>query len=117
VLLAPLLDDDDDDDLSLFCLSHISRVGPFLLNERTQNTQDQKEMKALPHTRRDSNNHSKRKKKKKTERMHLHLCLISSKKKKKKKKKKKVKAKIESKKAAKRRSIIFAKLLQGWMPE
>jgi hypothetical protein len=29
---------------------HISRVCPFLLSERTQNTQDQKEMKALPHT-------------------------------------------------------------------
>jgi hypothetical protein len=108
VLLAPLLDDDDDLRSFVSLSLHISRVGPFLL---TQNTQDQKEMKALPHTRRDSNNHSKRrKKKKKPESMHLHLCL-------KKKKKKKVKAKIDSKKTAKRRSIIFAKLLQRWMPE
>jgi len=86
------------------------------LNERTQNTQDQKEMKVLPHTRRDSNNHSKRREKKKPESMHLHLYLISSKKKKK-KKKKKVKAKIDSEKTAKRCSIIFAKLRQRWMPE
>ncbi len=64
---SPLLDDDDDDLHSFVSLTlQISRVGPFLLNERTQNTQDQKEMKALPHTRRDSNNHSKRTKKKKT---------------------------------------------------
>ncbi len=66
-LSSPLLDDDDDDLHSFVSLTlQISRVGPFLLNERTQNTQDQKEMKALPHTRRDSNNHSKRTKKKKT---------------------------------------------------
>jgi len=118
-LSAPLLDDDDDDDLHSFVslTLHISRVGPFLLNERTQNTQDQKEMKALPHTRRDSNNHSKRRKKKKPESMHLHLCLMKKTRKKKKKKKKKVKAKIDSKKTAKRRSIIFAKRLQIWMPE
>ncbi len=45
------------------------------------------------------------------ESMHLHLCLM------KKKKKEKAKAKIDSKKTAKRRSIIFAKLLQRWMPE
>jgi hypothetical protein len=117
-LSSPLLDDDDDDLHSFVSLTlQISRVGPFLLNERTQNTQDQKEMKALPHTRRDSNNHSKRrKKKKKPESMHLHLCLMK-KTRKKKKKKKKVKAKIDSKKTAKRRSIIFAKRLQIWMPE
>jgi hypothetical protein len=66
VLLAPLLDNDDDLRSFLSLSLHISRVGPFLLNERTQNTQDQKEMKALPHTRRDSNDHSKRRGKKNT---------------------------------------------------
>ncbi len=61
--MAPLLDDDDDLRSFVSLSLHISRVGPFLL---TQNTQDQKEMKALPHTRRDSNNHSKRRGKKYT---------------------------------------------------